>query len=65
MAAKTMKIAVSITIEVDREQSDLIYGHGDSPAEVRAEVRDYALNQLNASAAADGGAILSVVDNHR
>lgn len=56
-----MKVTVTLTIDVDPEAWDLTYGSGPTPAEVRTDVKSYALNQLQGSAAAEEGAIVGVV----
>lgn len=53
-----MKIQVKLTIEVDPETWELVYGN--EPAELRADVREYVLGSIQGSAAADAGCITRV-----
>ncbi|MBP6997916.1 MAG: hypothetical protein KBB39_17415 [Phycicoccus sp.] len=55
----TMKVRVTLTIDVDRDAWNSIYGNGDGAAEVRDDVRAYVLEQVQGSAAADEGGILN------
>lgn len=54
----TMKVRVTLTIEVDPESWDMTYGV--EPERIRTDVREYVLNQVQGSAASDEGAIVSV-----
>ncbi len=56
-----MKVRVTLTIDVDRDAWNSIYGNGngDGAAEVRDDVRAYVLEQVQGSAAADEGGILN------
>ncbi len=53
-----MKIRVALTIEVDLEAWEDIYGV--NPREARADVKRYVLGCVQGSAAADAGAITAV-----
>lgn len=55
----TMKVRVTLTIDVDRESWSTIYGTTEGANEVRDDVRSYVLNQIQQSAAADEGGIVS------
>ena len=55
----TMKVRITLTIDVDREAWSDIYGNGDAATEVREDVRSYVLEQIHQSAAADEGGIVN------
>lgn len=56
-----MKIRVTLSLEVDPEMWQLIYGNGyPGAAEVRGDVRDYVLNAVQQCPAAQEDAITSV-----
>ena len=57
--ANTMKVRITLTIDVDRESWSDMYGTTDAATEVREDVRSYVLNQIQQSAAADDGGIVS------
>lgn len=48
-----MKIVVKLVIEVDPKAWNLSYGCGDTAAEVREDVRSYALGSVRDSAGMD------------
>ena len=53
-----MKVRVTLVVEVDPETWEMIYGTGRK--ELRDDVKQYALGQLQQSAAADEGGIIRV-----
>jgi hypothetical protein len=63
MAAKTQKVTLSVTIEVDVEAWDLAYGRGTSAEEIRDDVRSYFINVIRAGEAGDG-AVVAVTDKY-
>jgi hypothetical protein len=42
-----MKVKVEFTVEIDRETWELNYGKAESAAEIRSQVRDWAVELLN------------------
>lgn len=41
-----MKIIITLEIEVDPKDWDIVYGTGVQPSKVRADVRDYVFNNV-------------------
>lgn len=58
-ARKTMRVAVTLTVEVDPEAWEAAYGVSGS-RQIRDDVRIYIRGQVQNSAAADEGGIQSV-----
>lgn len=42
-----MKVIVTLEIEVDKEEWDLVYGIGTAAADIRKDVKMYAANSLH------------------
>lgn len=42
-----MKVIVTLEIEVDRDEWNEVYGIGESAAEIRQDVKEYAAYSLN------------------
>lgn len=55
-AARTMKVSVTLSVEVDRDEWTAAYG-ADAAAAIRADVRRYVLDLVQQSAASESGAI--------
>lgn len=55
-----MRVTVTLVLDVDPEAWDLAYGTGTDQAAVRADVKDYAADQVRHSAAGTEGGIRSV-----
>ena len=55
----TMKVRVTLSIEVDVEAWNLAYGTGSATA-IRQDVADYVVAQVQGCAAADEGGIVNV-----
>lgn len=55
----TMTVRVVLSLRVDRDAWDTIYGTGTDAAAVRESVKSYLLNDAQQCAAADEGGIVS------
>jgi len=65
MTAKTMKIRVSLTVEIDPETWSHTYGdEPETRAEWADEIRRHILNDIAGSSAAEAGAIVEVIETH-
>lgn len=64
MAKDIIKVPISVTLEVSREDWDLAYGTGTAAADVKENVRDHIINMLceltSGNAGAGDGAIKTV-----
>lgn len=65
MTAKPITVRVTLDLVVDPEMWDEIYADGTTRAAITSAVRNYALNQLSQSPAANGGAILDATETHK
>lgn len=52
-----MKVAITLTLDIDPETWDLMYGTGTTATEVRADVKRYVREQVAGSAAGEADAI--------
>ena len=55
-----MRVRVTLTVEVDRDNWVEVYGTGATAADVRYDVRAYVREQVQGSAAADEACITRV-----
>lgn len=55
-----MKVTITLSVEVDRDAWELTYGAHDAVATLRTDVKEYVLNHVQGSAAAEEGAITRV-----
>ncbi len=59
-AAKTVKVTVSYTLEVDRESWEMSYGEFESTRDFREDVRRYFLQEIQSGSAAAEYAVTNV-----
>lgn len=55
-----MKVRITLTLDIDPDAWNTIYGAGEERAAVREDVKSYVLNAIQQSAAAEEGGITKV-----
>ena len=55
-----MKVTVVLSVEVNSDAWDALYGNSESSRKLRNSVREYVLGQISMSPAANAGAIREV-----
>jgi hypothetical protein len=57
-----MKVSITLTIDVDKDEwLGVGYGGGETPAEVRADIKSYVLNHVQGSTGMnESGAVVTI-----